>query len=217
MNKFGAFYLQLKYCPEWDRLWPVGEYSDIVVGFSRLPVRMVFWRGTGYCPAWVSSNVKWVTDQSPESWNWNTVGCFEQLSDKQCRYSNVRIIENSEARVVIHWRTASPAIDYSLNHVDPVTGWGEWTDEYYYIYPDAVAVRYQEIHSPEAAVMEWQQSEILNQPGTRPQDNVNLDAVTILNMKGQSETWSWRKMYGGRAAGSDSISGGMIQVLNLKA
>lgn len=133
MNTFGAFYTRLNYCPEWDRLWPVGEHTDVLVSFDQLPVRMVFWRGTGYCPAWVTENGKWISDQGPESWNFKTLGCFEQMSDKQCRYSHVRIIENTEARVVVHWRTASPAIDYSFNQIDSQTGWGEWTDEYYYI------------------------------------------------------------------------------------
>lgn len=217
LNTFGAFYTHLEYCPEWDRLWPVGDFADVVVGFDEIPVRMVFWRGTGYCPAWVTSNGKWVGDQGPESWNWDTFGCFEQMSDKQCRYSHVRILENSDARAVVHWRTASPAIDYSANHINPATGWSEWTDEYYYIYPDAVAVRYQEIHSGWAAEMEWQQSELINQPGTRPQDNVDLDAATILNMQGEAETWSWEQPYGRPAQGSTAIQEGMIQVINLKA
>ena len=169
---FGAFYTRLSYCPEWDRLWRVGDFADVLVCFDELPVRMVFWRGTGYCPAWVTENGKWVSDQSPESWNWKTWGCFEHMSDKRCH-----------SRMCAFWKTATPApwsigaspapsINYDFNHVDPDTGWGEWTDEYYYIYPDAVAVRYQEVRSTWAANMEWQQTELLNQPGTRPQDNV---------------------------------------------
>ena len=86
---------------------------------------------------------------------------------------------------MVHWRVASVSIDYKFNHVNPDTGWGEWTDEYYYIYPDAVAVRYQEIHSSWAKNMEWQQSELLNQPGTRPQDNIEQEALTIFNMAGE--------------------------------
>lgn len=214
---FGAFYTQLAYCPEWDRLWPVGEAADLLVGFDELPVRMAFWRGTGYCPAWITANGKLVSDQGPESWNFKTLGCFEQMSDKQCRYSSVRIIENTPARVVVHWRTASPGIDYSFNNVNPVTGWSNWTDEYYYIYPDAVAVRYQEIHGPKVAGMEWQQSELINQPGTKPQDNVHLNAATVVNMRGESETWSWEKPYGSMATGSKPIKDGIIQVINLKS
>ena len=212
---FGAFYTRLNYCPEWDRLWRVGDFADVLVCFDELPVRMVFWRGTGYCPAWVTENGKWVCDQSPESWNpW---GCCEHMSDKRCAYSHVRILENTEARVVVHWRVASADITYGFNHVDPHTGWGEWTDEYYTIYPDAVAVRHQEIRSTWAANMEWQQTELLNQPGTRPQDNVELEAMTIVNMDGETETWSWEKPYGRRAPGSQPTQGGSIQVMNLKS
>ena len=212
---FSAFYTRLDYCPEWDRLWRVGDFADVLVCFDEVPVRLVFWRGTGYCPAWVTENGKWVCDQSPESWNpW---GCCEHMSDKRCAYSHVRIIENTEARVVVHWRVASADITYGFNHVDPDTGWGEWTDEYYYVYPDAVAVRCQEVRSTWAANMEWQQTELLNQPGTRPEDNVELAAMTIVNMDGETETWSWEKPYGKRAPGSPPIQGGNIQVMNLKS
>ena len=33
-------------------------------------------------------------------------GDFEPMSDKQDRYSHVRIVENNDARTVIHWRYA---------------------------------------------------------------------------------------------------------------
>lgn len=82
---FGAFYTQLNYCPEWDRTWRVGDFADVLVRFDELPVRMVFWRGTGYCPAWVTENGRWVSDQGPESWKQN--GCCEQMSDKRCHSS----------------------------------------------------------------------------------------------------------------------------------
>ena len=214
---FGAYYTRLAYCPEWDRLWRSGDFADVLVCFGELPVRLVFWRGTGYCPAWVTENGKWVSDQSPESWNWKTWGCFEHMSDKRCHFSHVRILESHEARAVVHWRVASGSINYDFNHVDPDTGWGEWTDEYYYIYPDAVAVRYQEVRSTWAEKMEWQQTELLNQPGTRPQDNVETEGMTIVNMRGETETWTWATPYGQRAPGSTPIQDGNIQVMNLKA
>ena len=214
---FGAYYTRLAYCPEWDRLWRTGDFADVLVCFGDFPVRLVFWRGTSYCPAWVTENGKWVSDQSPESWNWQTWGCFEHMSDKRCHFSHVRILESSEARAVFHWRVASESINYDFNHVDPDTDWGEWTDEYYYIYPDAVAVRCQEVRSTWAEKMEWQQTELLNQPGTRPQDNVETEAMTIVNMRGETETWTWATPYGKRDPGSVPIQDGNIQVMNLKA
>ncbi len=213
-GRFGAYYTRLKYCEEWERIWRVGDMPDILVRFDLSPVRMVFWRGTGYCPAWVTDNGKWVGDQGPESWN--ALGCCEQMSDKRCHYAHVRVIENTDARVVVHWRTASPDITYAQNHVDPDTGWGEWTDEYYYVYPDAVAVRYQEIHSPFAADMEWQQSELLNQPGTKPQENVEEDALTVVDLEGHTNTYSWAVAYGKRLPAAKAVAG-PIQVMNLKS
>jgi hypothetical protein len=65
--------------------------------------------------------------------------------------------------------------------------------------------------------MEWQQTELLNQPGTRPQDNVEPEAMTIANMDGETETWSWEKPYGKRASSGAPINGGNIQVMNLKS
>jgi len=213
-GRFGAYHTRLKYSEEWDRIWRVGDHADVLVRFDLSPVRMVFWRGTGYCPAWVTDNDKWVGDQGPESMN--AMGCCEQMSDKQCRYAHVRVIENTDARVVVHWRTASPDITYAQNHVDPETGWGEWTDEYYTIYPDAVAVRYQEIHSTFAAGMEWQQSELLNQPGTKPQDNVEVDAMTVVDLEGDSNTYSWAVAYGKPLPAAKQVVG-PIQVMNLKS
>ena len=45
---FGATYCRLKFYPEWDNLWRVGDYPDIVVNFDGNPYQMVFWCGTNY-------------------------------------------------------------------------------------------------------------------------------------------------------------------------
>ncbi len=211
-GRFGAYYTRLKYCPEWDRLWRVADHPDIVVQFDTSPTKLIFWRGTGYIPYWVAENGVCVADQGAETSN--SWGCCEAMSDKQCRYSNVRIIENTPARVVVHWRTASPDIRYESANVDPDTGWGDWTDEYYYIYPDGVSVRYQLVHGKFAAKMEFQQTQTLNQPGTRPQDNLEPEAATLLNMEGETGSYIWDRPYG-RAI--RSLPDANIQVVNLKA
>ena len=136
------------------------------------------------------------------------------MSDKQCRYSNVRIIENTPARTVIHWRTSSPDIRYEINNVDSETGRGEWTDEYFYTYPDGVSVRYQLVHSKAAGSMEFQQSQTLNQPGTRPEDNLETEAVTVLNLQGETGSCIWDKPYG---RWNKKLENANIQVINLKA
>ena len=188
---FGAAYTKLRFSPEWDGLWRVGDDADIVVSFDDRPNRFVFWRGTNYLPSLVTQPGPkgiWVNDQGPENY---TNQCYEHMSDKMCRYSHVRLIENTDARVVVHWRNASVSISYEWLQPDK-TGWGLWTDEYWYIYPDAVSIRYQVSgRLAEFPDTQTQQNELLNAPGTRPEDNVAYDSITISNLDGQTELWDY--------------------------
>jgi hypothetical protein len=190
-NKFGATYTNLKCSPEWDGLWRHGDHADIVVAFDDKPCRFVFWRGTNYLPSLVTEPGPkgiWNSDQGPEDY---TDQCYEHMSDKTCRYSHVRLIENTDARVVVHWRNASVGVSYDWLTVD-ADGWGLWTDEYWYIYPDAVAVRYQVSgRLKDFKDIQTQQNELLSQPGTRPEDLIPYDAITVSNMKGETELWNY--------------------------
>lgn len=143
-GRFGAFYTKLKYYDGWDNLWPVEQDPDIVVCFDKLPVNVIFWRGIRYGASWVSENNNWMSDQSVEAWGVgenDTEGCFEHMQDRHCRFSHVRIIENNDARVVVHWRYAPVSAYNNTWRVDPKTGWECWVDEYHYIYPDASGIR----------------------------------------------------------------------------
>jgi hypothetical protein len=44
-----------------------------------------------------------------------------------------------------------------------------------------------------------------------------MEPLTVVNMVGETETWSWEKPYGERAPGSQPIQAGNIQVLNLRS
>ncbi len=188
-SRFGAQYTNLKYSPEWDGLWRVGDYSDIVVTFDTKPWRYVFWRGTRYLPSLVTNSGStgiWSSDQSAERF---TGICHEHMSDMQCRYSNARLVENSDARVIVHWRVASVNIAYQWTDVDP-DGWGLWTDEYWTIYPDGVSVRYQLCHNATPAYIdqEMNQNEILHMPGQTTEDLLPNDAITVANTNGGTQT-----------------------------
>jgi len=194
-GEFGAYYTHLKYTSRWDEPWRVGEYSDVVVQFDDDGHKFVFWRGTSYIPCWVNDRKVWYTNEFVErrgAHSPNTKGCVEPMSDKQCRFSQVSIIENNEARVVIHWRYAPVDVHYEHPFIDPQTGWGDWVDEYYTIYPDAVGVRKITAYSthPEKW-MEFQESIVINQPGTLPDDNIEYDAVSLANMAGETKTYRW--------------------------
>jgi len=188
-GKFGASYMHLEYYPEWDALWPVSADPDIVVEFDESPVRVVFWRGTRYGPAWVMENGLWMGDQSIENFN-NQDGCIEHMLDPRCRFSHVRIVENTDARVVVHWRYCPTSANGNHSQVDPVTGWEDWVDEYYTFYPDQVGIRKVIQHTKGRSL--WPEEVIgLCHPGQRPEDVIDLSAMTLVNLKGQSHTYTW--------------------------
>jgi len=209
-GRFRGYYCRLNYAPEWERLWRTAQHPDILVRFDKSPVKMVFWRGTNYGACWVTENNIWMGDQSLEGGTeW---GCAEHMSDKQSRYSSVRILENHPARIVVHWRYALPDIRYQIANTNPETGWGDWADEYYYIYPDIVATR-QQILWTNKLDHEWQETIVLNQPGTRPEDNIEIEAMTLANMDGDYYTYSWAH----GAPKFDKVKNANIQITNLKA
>jgi hypothetical protein len=190
-GKFGAYYTRLQYYWEWDELWRVADDPDVVVRFDSSPVRLVFWRGTRYSPAWVSGNGMWMADQSVEAWN-DEEGCFEHMQDRHCRYSHVRILENTPARVVVHWRYAPVSAYNNLWRIDERTGWACWVDEYYYIYPDASGIRKVTWQTGSLGQpRQFQESIPLTHPGQIQGDVVNKDYVTIANLEGETQVFSY--------------------------
>jgi len=186
---FRAENTKLRYSPEWDGLWRVGDFADIVVTFADKPWRYVFWRGTRYLPSLVTAHGRdgiWSNDQGPERYDGQ---CYEHMSDMLCRFSNARIIHRSDARVVVHWRNASASIDYKWPALD-ANGWGIWTDEYWTIYPDGISIRHQWVHNntDKPITAELNQNEILCHPGQATEDVLNDDAVILADPKGQIRT-----------------------------
>lgn len=213
-GKFGAYYTKLSYCEEWDALFRVGDYADVVVQFDNSPIRVVFWRGTRYSPAWVMENGQWMADQSAEYFD-TINGCFEHMIDPHCLYSHVRIIENTPARVVVHWRYTPVSVRKQLSQVDEKSGWSDSVDEYYTFYPDGIGIR-KIIQHTSGEPLGPSEAIILCQPGTKPEDNVHLDAMTLVNLKGENHIYSW-------ANGAPSFKKGenpanpVIQIVNLKS
>jgi len=230
-REFGAYYTTLKYDETWDKLWRMSEHSDVVVTFEK-PVRIVFWRGINYAATYVTENEIWMGDQSLEGYSaW---GCNEHMSDKQCRYAHVRIIENNPARAIVHWRYALVDIIYQIVNTDPQTQWGDWADEYYVIYPDAVVVRHQNLRSNKHEVPysfhnervdgpkhQFQETIMFNQPGTWPGDNVDpVNALTVATMEGETFKCIWgsdMEYEEEEILNHDVVKNATIQLTNLKS
>jgi hypothetical protein len=218
-NRFGAYYATLKYDLDWDKHWRIGEHADVVVDFDQAGYKFVFWRGTSYIPCWVTDTGVWYTNEFVERRGFhspNTEGCVEPMSDKQCRYSHVRIIESTDARVVVHWRYAPVDVQYEHPFTDPVTGWSDWVDEIYTIYPSGVGVRKITVQTNRPDLwIEFQEAIVINQPGTMPEDNIELGAISLANMEGRSKTYFWTELGGPEfEEGPDHAS---ILKVNLKA
>jgi len=204
-DRFGARYANLKYHDLWDNMWREADHPDIVVKFDLMPTSVIFWRGNR-SPGWVTETNKWISDQSSEltDWHWEnkTEGaqsCCEHMSDYQARHSHVRIIENTDARVVVHWRYASVDVLYKHpNTCRNADDWGVWTDEYLTIYPDGVGVRTVDVHGdmdfyggPEGGGIGFHDTQFLSEAGTYPEDNINPQSLTVVSHKDEISELDW--------------------------
>lgn len=193
---FGAVYTHLNLYPEWDALWRVGPYADVVVNFTDAPFHYVFWHGANFGDGMVTGNGIWIGDQSFES---HTVSdghhlTAEHMNDKHNMHSSIAIVENTPARVVLHWRYGLVDVIGRFSNPDPLTDWGDWADEYFYIYPDGTAVRFGTIHGT-ASHYSFTEPTILLEPGKKAEDYVSLQAATIANPQGESRTYSWANSF----------------------
>jgi hypothetical protein len=214
-GRFGAYFAKLGYYPEWDALWRVGDHPDVVVRFDRSPVRVVFWRGTQYSPAWVTDNGLWMADQSAEGYEEGFT--YEHMNDKQNRYSHVRILEQSDARAVVHWRYALVNVKGEIWNTQERLGNGAWVDEYYTFYPDATGVRKMTWNRDTlGSPVQFQESIPLTQPGQLQGDVVHPDYVTVGNLAGETQVFSYVADPG--AEGSKPVPADLvIQMHNLKS
>lgn len=193
-GRFGAYTTRLHYDEDWERTRRMGKYSDIVVRFDEFPFKLIYWNGLSYYPTWWTENDIGICHEGPETWKDATGYCYEAMMDRQCRYSHVRILENTDARVKILWRFSCGDMHYDLTNIDPVTGWPDWSEDIYTIYPDGVAAR---------AVTLWttnlpgnhsfEQENYIIQPGMLPEDILHTDAITLANIDGQEFRYTWEK------------------------
>ena len=213
---FGAYYSKLKFYETWDNLWRFSDHPDVVVTFDELPTQFVFWRGTGYIPMMVNEKGQWYSNEFNETWSTSGgQGCQEPMSDKESYTNFARIIENTDARVVIHWRYPLVDVLHVFANVNEDTGWGDWSDWYYYIYPDGIAVKKMILWTNGNRNHEWQESMAIFGPNQHPEDIIETKvAVTMANLEGDAVEYSW---VGGPPEEVDEPDDQVIQIINYKA
>ena len=203
---FGAAYTKLGFSGNWDNdagspsdvwnnNWQVADHPDVVVNFDGTSNKWVFWRGTNFIAHLVSENGAWYSNEFNETWGAPGMcsGGAEPMSDKQNRFAHVKIIENTPARIVVHYRYALIDNCYNLvNREDQPEGWADFSDWYYYIYPDGVAAQKNTLWSgKDHGNYEYQETMIIHSPGKSPYDNLEGENCVILaNLDGESNSYS---------------------------
>jgi hypothetical protein len=212
--RFGGAYCRLRYYDEHEAVQRIGDYPDIIVRFDSSPVRLMFAHTNTYIPIWVTENDKMISDQSVEINAKN--GFYEVMMDKQNRYSHVRLLENNDARVIVHWRYALCDRFYEIARPDEMTNWGDWVDEYFTVYPDGVTARHWIYYTSTYGedYLQFQETILHPQPGQTCDNDVETEALTLVNMAGQTHTYSWAE---GVPPYFPQPVGANIQLVNMKS
>jgi hypothetical protein len=164
----------------------------------------------------------------------------EVLWDNEARYARMWIESQNPARIVVRWRAALADPDGYIAHSDIESdspyGPGDWTDEWYYIYPDGMHTRHVRIYTglaeqshlvtdqtfegmipireiPPNVVHEFHEEFIFGQNGHLPEDDIEDAAQTLIMMDGRSKVITYKpypKDFGEFAAAN-------IKVINLKS
>jgi len=219
IRRFGARHGSLEYLPAvvtgpgktapWAELWKTNEAADIVVDFDG-PHKFVLWRGMSFAPSWAQDNIMtsnfFAETVEPGVFR----DCCEMMSDRECRYIHARVIHNSPARVVIHWRQPLADADYRICR-------DQWVDELLYVYPDGAVCRNVTLHldpddeniwqtcprtgrrvpcsmiGPSAGKRTFNDMELItvNPPGASSEHNTPADALSLLDGNSYTRTYTW--------------------------
>ncbi len=182
---FGAFYTRFHYDEDWDRTRRFDMAPDVFVRFDNNPCTLVCWNGTMHYPVFYPEGGN--IGQAFEAFEtWNANGCHEAMMDRQCKYSSWRILESSSARVVLHWRHALVSVNNTLINTEPMTGWSDWVDDFYTIYPDTTCARRTVLWSSRPTDNHsYAQDDSVIQPGFMPWDVYETEPLSIANLAGQ--------------------------------
>ena len=217
-----------------------GEVSRIAVQvhFDLTPTKMRF--SMPCYPCMVTENNIHYSSGWTETYDPAASSSCEVLWDDEARYARMWIESQNPARIVVRVRAALSDPDGYIAHSyipsGSPYGKGDWTDEWYYIYPDGMHTRHVRIYTglagqsltvtdeqfqgvapireiPPTVVHEFHEEFVFGQDGHIPEDDISLSPLTLIKMDGSSSTISYQpypRDYG-------SFNQANIMVVNLKS
>jgi hypothetical protein len=193
-GKFGAYYTHLKFYDIWEGLFRFSEHPDVVVEFDKQPTSFVFWRGVGFITMMVNEKGGWYSNEFNETWGRSGgKGCQEPMSDKEAFSNHAKILENTPARAVVQWRYPLVDVFHTIANYDKETGWGDWSDWTYTIYPDGVAAKAMHLWSSGPMNHEWHEGMVITGPDQHPEQVVETDPALILaTLTGETREYAWK-------------------------
>ena len=193
-GKFGAYYSHLKFYDTWDGQFRFGDHPDVVVEFDKQPTSFVFWRGTCFIPMMVNERGEWYSNEFNETWNRSGGrGCQEPMSDKESYSNHAKILENTPARCVVLWRYPLIDVLHTIANYDETTGWGDWSDWIFTIYPDGVAAKQLICWTDGTSGREWQEGMVITGPDQHPEQVLETDpALRLITLDGEVRDYSWK-------------------------
>ena len=204
----------------------------VEVHFDLVPTIMLF--SLPCYPCMVTENNIHYSNGWTETYDPKASNSCEVLWDREAKYARMWIESQNPARIIVRVRAALCDTQGAIAHSDIPSGSpygkGDWTDEWYYIYPDGTHTRHVRIYTglaaqsltvtdlgfreiPPNVVHEFQEEFIFGLPGHMPEDDIDLAPLTLIMMDGRSRTISYKpypKDFG-------EFTKANIKVVNLKS
>lgn len=189
----------------------------VEVQFNLLPTMMRF--SMPCYPCMVTENDIHYSNGWTETYDPRASSSCEVLWDDEARYARMWIESQNSARIIVRCRAALSDPNGYIAHSNISSsspyGKGDWTDEWYYIYPDGTHTRHVRIYTglaaqslvvtdetfqdetplrevPPKVVHEFQEEFIFGQRGHKPEDDIELTPLTLIMMDGRSKKISYQ-------------------------
>jgi hypothetical protein len=210
----------------------------VEVHFDLIPTMMRF--SMPCFPCMVTENGIHYSNGWTETYDPLASSSCEVLWDNEARYARMWIESQTQARIVVRVRAALSDPAGYIAHSDIPSGSpygkGDWTDEWYYIYPDGTHTRHVRIYTglaeqsltvtdqtfqgstpireiPPNVVHEFQEEFIFGLSGHQPEHDIEQAPLSLIMMDGRSRTIPYKPY----PTNFGEFSAANIKVINLKS